>query len=127
MYKKKAFVVKKTEDKIILSFAKDKACDCCSNLICKANEVTVELNNDVDVNVDDAVELGIDSKWTVFLSFFVFLVPSVIFVAMLIAINNPIKGFFAGILAVGVYFFGFKFFVLKNIEKRIKPKIIRRI
>lgn len=128
MYKRKVSVCGKEGNKIKLHFGRQKACDCCSGMFCAVNEFKAETTDTLGLSVGDSVEIGVESKWLLFLSCFLFFVPSIILIGVLYLNKlNPVLGLGYSILVLGVYFLIFKILILTRLEENIRPKLIRKV
>jgi len=128
MYKRKVNVCGKEGGKVNLHFARQKACDCCSGMFCAINEFKTEVPDTLGVSVGDDVEIGVESRWILLLSCFLFFIPSVILITVLYLNKlNPVGGMGYSMLALVLYFLVFKISILKNFEKNISPKLLRKV
>ena len=103
-------VVDKIDDKIKVRFSRKPLCGCCKfNTLCgKAEEeVIIEGGDDFVVQKGDKIEVGIEEKQSLLASLLTFLLPAVIFIAVLLLLQRKgeLISFGVAIAFLLVYYF----------------------
>ena len=128
MFNCQAKVLNKKESSVTLEIIRKKACGCCDGFFCQGNLHQVIVNTDFALEIGNLVEIGVDSKQSIILSFIIFLLPSFIFLSIVYFFReNKFLGILEGFIGLVVYFFLLKFFFLKKMFNRQTVVILRKI
>jgi positive regulator of sigma E activity len=132
MFKEIVEVVEVLEDKVKVRFSKQKMCECCSySSLCHQgrDEITIPCNNrKVVLKKGDRIEIGIEEKKTIIASFFLFLMPGIIFLSFLVIFRSQQEfiSFLLAILAVFAYYLTVKV-IMRRKGKYFNLRIIKKI
>ncbi len=113
--RKKAKVLEVKDKSIMLEILESQACQNCK-LDCKINKRIV-LDTDANFKKGQIVEIRFLEKKFLILAFFVFLLPSILFVLLLFLFRElETVSFLLGVIGVSIYFFVLTFFLKTNKE-----------
>ena len=128
MFKREAVVQDIKDGEVILSFSRDKACGCCSNLFCGSSCRTVILvKESLSLKKGDRVEVGLESKASLCLSAIIFFIPAVLFILFILVFRSygEFASFILALTAVLLYFFIVKITIIGRLKDKFSCKIIR--
>ncbi len=127
MLVRKAKVIRREENKVILDATRNKMCGCCSNLFCGANkQKNIVLEGYPELKAGDLVELGVQGKNLVLVSIFSFLVPSILFIGIIYVlegISGPVLSALFASIGIIAYFVLIKLFVFERIKDKIRCQV----
>ena len=124
MLKKRAKVVAKEGDKLVLSFEREGGCVGCRDFFCKAGQGKLIIKAKGDFKIGEEVELRIRSSSFFLLTILTFLIPSLLFILALVFLKNSgvFLSFLLSISILLVYFFFLNYWL----RKRIFCQVVRK-
>lgn len=131
MFKETARVTGITGKDVLLKIDRQERCGCCGNsFFCLPSEREVLIPGvpDSGLAVGDRVELGIEEHAPLLVSVILFLLPVLIFMAVLIFSGylGELKAFFTGLGAMAAYYLLLKI-VFKKVRNPVKYEILRKL
>lgn len=130
MLKEKAKILNVSQSNVVVQVTRQKMCSCCpiSTMCSNTNQTLTIENVNLDLTAGDNVEIGIEDKKNFIAVLTVFLIPCLIFVAMLIFFKptGEIKSFFFAVSALVIYFLTLKI-LLKRKAGYFNVKILRKL
>ncbi|MCD6539990.1 MAG: SoxR reducing system RseC family protein [Candidatus Omnitrophica bacterium] len=124
MLKKKAKVVAKEGNKLVLSFEREGGCVGCRNFFCKVGQGKLTVKAKGDFKIGEEVELRIRSSSFFLLTILTFLVPSLLFILVLVFLKN-LGVFLSFLLSISILFIYF-FFLNYRLRKRVFCQVARK-
>ena len=129
MFKKKAKVIAKEDNKLILDFEREASCKECKNIFCGAErEGRIILKANDDFRVGEEVELVLRGSSLVALSIIIFLIPALLFIGVIILFNKEgtFLSFSLGLGSLFFYFLLLKFILRSKLKDRFSCQLVRK-
>ena len=130
MFKETVDVIDSSGNKVEIKFNKRKMCSCCRMYnICGRGEGTLIIHNPgLSLKEGDKIQIAIDEKKTLLANIIIFLIPTIIFMACLVATQRKGEAvsFFLALGAVFIYY-GVAKMLLKKHGERFKVKILQKL
>ncbi len=129
MLRKKAKVVAKEADKLILDFERETSCKECKNIFCGAKrEGKIILRTKDDFKIGEEVELVLRGSSLVLLSVIIFLIPTLLFIGVIILFNKEgtFLSFSLGLGSLFFYFLLLKFILRSKLKDRFSCQLVRK-
>lgn len=131
MFKKKAKVIAKETERLVLEFDQQGTCKDCKNILCEARgkkRLVLKMPAN-SFKVGEEVELTLKGRLSFLLSIAIFLIPTLIFLGAIIIFRKVgvFLSFLLGIGSICLYFFLLKFILdSKLIKTKIFCQILRK-
>ncbi len=130
MFKEIVEVSRIEGERIQVRFLRSKMCSCCSfSSICHTQDGTIWIDKpEFTLKEGDKVEVGIEERANIIANFLVFLLPSTVFLGILVLLRDrsPLFSFYVALMFVGIYYIFLK--VIMQIRKRnFQLRILRKV
>jgi len=122
MLKKKAKVIAKEGNKLVLGFEREGGCEGCGNFFCKIGQGKLTIKAKGDFKIGEEVELRIRRSSFFLLTILTFLIPSLLFILALVFFKNSgvFLSFLLSISILLIYFF----FLYYRLRKRVFCQVV---
>lgn len=128
MLTRKAKVIRKEDDRVVLDIVRGEMCGYCS-LLCGLNKnENIILEGHPDIKEGDSIEVGVKGENLIFLSVVSFLIPALLFMGIIVGIKDLVGPLFSFVYSLGsivLYFTVLKLLVFNRMKKKLKCEVTK--